>query len=94
MRQHLAAVAQATGEAPAELEATPIPEGAGLVAQTFFDLHATRSSNGFGLDPITHLELWAWQRMHHVRLTPWEIETLLLMDRAALTALQSEPNPE
>lgn len=78
---------------PPDLETRPIPDGAGLLVQTFFDLHATRGSNGFGLDPITHLELWAWQRMHHVRLTPWEVETLLLMDRASLLALQSESLP-
>ena len=53
-------------------------------------MHATRSSNGFGLDPITHAELAAWQYLHRVRLTPWEVDTVLQMDRAALVALQAE----
>lgn len=92
MRQHLQAVARATGENPPDLAAKAIPDGMATLARAYFDLHGARGSNGFALNPLTHLEIWAWQRLSHVRLTPWEVETLFLMDRAALTALQSETN--
>ena len=36
--------------------------------------------------PVTHGELCAWQHLNSVRLTPWEVETLLCCDRAAREA--------
>jgi hypothetical protein len=32
--------------------------------------------------PVTCIEIEAWQRLHGVRLTPWEVDTVLACDRA------------
>jgi hypothetical protein len=32
-------------------------------------------------------EINAWQRVFHIALTPWEVETILHIDRAALTEM-------
>lgn len=76
------------------LIAPPLPAGVELLWQAFAELHGTRRGSGFGLDPIACADVLAWQRMSRTRLTPWEVETLLLMDRAALVALQSETEPQ
>ena len=90
MRDHLNAAWQATGERPDELTPAALPPGAGLLIGTFLELHATRGSNGFGPNPITHEALRAWQHNQRVRLTPYEIDTLLHMDRAALTVIAEQ----
>jgi hypothetical protein len=33
---------------------------------------------------VGYVEIDAWQRVNNVRMTPWELETLIEMDRAAL----------
>ena len=33
--------------------------------------------------PVSHAEICAWQQLNGVRLSPWEVETVLCCDRAA-----------
>lgn len=33
--------------------------------------------------PVSHSEICAWQQLNGVRLTPWEVETVLCCDRVA-----------
>lgn len=35
-------------------------------------------------------EIIAWQKAMNVRLTPWEVETLLHLDRAALAEMMDK----
>lgn len=37
-----------------------------------------------GLMPISMTEIDAWQRVHEIRLTPWELEIIELFDGIAL----------
>ena len=53
----------------------------------FMDLHTTRPSGGFGPSAIPISEINAWQRAMSTRLTPWEVETILYLDRAALSEM-------
>ena len=85
-RQHLEAVAQATGETPPELIPLPIPAGCGAVWSVFLQLNARRGNNGMALSPIALADIVAWQTLMGVELTPWEIETLLQLDCVALAA--------
>lgn len=84
LRQHLQAAARA-GDVDERLVAQPPAAGAQLW-EAFAELSASRPA-GFGLAAVPHSEIEAWQRLHRVRLTPWEIETIMDMDRAALAAL-------
>ena len=77
----------ATGIAPPELEILPVPPGTEALLHAFEQLHAARPAGGFGIAAIPMSEIIAWQQAMGVRLTPWEVETLLYLDRAALVAL-------
>ena len=89
-RDHLEAHARATGEDPPELQVPPVPPGAEALWQAFNELSGARVPGGMGIGPITLSEIAAWQDVFRVRLTPWEVETILAIDRAALTAV-NEP---
>jgi hypothetical protein len=43
-----------------------------------------RPSSMGGLMPISMIEIDAWQRVHDIRLTPWELEIIELFDGIAL----------
>ena len=85
-RKHLEAVAAATGETPPDLIPLPIPLGCGAVWSVFLELNARRGNNGMGVSPIALADIVAWQELMGLRLTPWEIETILHLDAAALAA--------
>lgn len=51
------------------------------------DLHASRPAGGFGPAAIPLTEVIAWQRAMHARLTPWEVETIMHLDRTALAEM-------
>lgn len=57
---------------------------------TFLTLHFARPEGGLGPSAIPISEVLAWQEAFHVQLTPWEIETILYLDRAALREMQIE----
>ena len=86
-RDHLVALQNATGKTPPELEIPPVPPGTEALLHAFEQLHAARPAGGFGIASIPLTEVIAWQTAMGVRLTPWEVETLLYLDRAALAAM-------
>lgn len=94
LRAHLLAEARATGKPDPALTARVPPAGAALW-RTFTQLRG----RGTGLSAgVTHGELAAWQQLHGVALTPWEIDTLLAMDdacaeQAARQAPQASAKP-
>jgi hypothetical protein len=79
MREHLQAAAQATGRADPLLQRQP-PAAAGQLWQVFCDLSAQRAPGA----AIALTEVEAWQRLHGVRLTGWEVGCIVAMDQAAL----------
>lgn len=93
MREHLQAVAQATGKTPPELIQPDLPEGCGALVHIFLELNARRGSNGFGPTPITYHDLLAWQQFNGA-LTQWEAQTLLAMDTAATAAMVEHGNTD
>lgn len=80
MGEHLQAVWRSTGKRPPELDVPELPPGASEVWAAFCRLDNTRTSNGFGVDAITEARLVAWQQLHRVQLTPWEIECIQMLD--------------
>lgn len=90
LRTHLEAAAAASGKRPPELEVPPLPrEVRGLWAD-FCRLDATRTGSGFGVNPIDEARLLAWQQLHRVRLSPWEIEQIQMLDVLSMNALAEE----
>lgn len=53
---------------------------------SFLDLHGARGAAGFGPAPITFADMAAYQTMHLVTFTPWEVSMLSALDRVALAA--------
>lgn len=82
MRTHLHRLAQSTGKVDERLEKR-LPRGAESVWRAFLQLSGQRQS-GMATNPIALTEIEAWCRLQRVTLTPWELDTLLEMDAAAL----------
>ena len=82
LRATLHSAAAATGRADPRLLSRP-PREARALWEAFVDLNASRpmSMSASGIPPGHILD---WQRLHGVRLTAWEVGTLLDMDRAVL----------
>ena len=88
LRDHLqAAVASGAATDPLLLHTAP-PEGAALW-DAFVALNGARPV-GMAPGPVPPSEIVAWQQLMGLRLTPWEVETLMAMDRAAL-AVSNKP---
>jgi len=84
LRQHLQAAA-ASGMVPDPMLRSRPPREAAPLWETFVALNSARHA-GMQPGPILPSEIVAWQQLTGVRLSPWEAETLLDMDRAALAA--------
>lgn len=89
LRTHLQRLRANTGRVDPLLAAAaqPLPSAIAPLWEAFVALSATRGAAFEGVAPITCLEIEAWCRLHAVRLSPWEVETLLAVDRAARGAL-------
>ncbi len=76
LREHLKRAVQAGAPDPLFAEAhRPLPRaGAAL-----WDVYRAIRSAG----PVRHSEIRAWEEINRWRLSPWEVETLLCVDRAA-----------
>jgi hypothetical protein len=85
LRAHLQAAARVEGEADPRLSAR-VPEAGTALWDAFNELNASRPV-GMGPGAILHSEILAWQALHRVRLTGWEVDTLKAMDHAALAAM-------
>lgn len=90
MRHHLQAAQRSTGRTPPELVLPPLPVACRGVWELFAEMHAGRGV-GMGPEPINETRLLAWQQLHRIRLSPWEIEAIGLVDNAWLNASMPEP---
>lgn len=85
LRDHLLAAAAATGRRDPLLEHR-LPAAAGELWNAFAAL-ATSRPGGAG---IPASEIVAWQALHGVRFTPWEVDTLEALDRACAAQLRRQ----
>lgn len=85
LADHYRAVA-AMGVAVPELEPPPVPAACQALLAAFWQLRQAAGSNGVGPASITHQSVAAWAGLYGVTFTPWEVETLFVMDAAALEA--------
>jgi hypothetical protein len=66
------------------------PMEAQHIVSWFWSLNAGRRSNGWGLERLSHSEIRDWTILHGVKPTPWEVETLRVMDIAFLEGLAEQ----
>lgn len=88
LREHLQAAVAAGGAVDPRLTAEPPPEGSALWS-VFVDLSSARPMGMGGAGTVPPSEILAWQQLHGVQLSGWELDTLAAMDRAAM-AVQAE----
>lgn len=84
VRDHLAAIWRQTGVKPPELESAPFPEIFSQHWADFLELHSARTSNGFGANPITFVELDAWVRLTGNTLTSTDVKVIKMLDSVYL----------
>lgn len=59
----------------------PLRYGESLyIVERFFDLSIGRTSSGFGLTPLTWLDIDAYCRLRKIEFTNWELDLLRLLD--------------
>lgn len=64
------------------------------ILEWFWELHAGRTGNGFGPDPITWPAIDAWSRVTGTDLQPWEVRALIRLDCLWLDRAANPPEPE
>jgi hypothetical protein len=91
LRVHLQRLAQNTGRVDERLQGPGVPRCVAALWGFWLLLTQTRQA-GLGPSPITHQEVRAACDLHGVRLTPWEVETLLQLDGVVIrhSAQQSQ----
>jgi len=76
-------------DVPADYKSLPMPENYAYCLAWFDELSRTRSSNGFGQNPISYAEIDAWSRLTNIELTPLEVSAIMRLDSAYLN-IQAE----
>lgn len=84
LRAHLRRVLIMTGKCDPLLDVPPVPQCASALWRFWSSLSSTRPSS-MGLSPISHQEIAAASVLHRVTLVPWEVETILQLDRVAMS---------
>lgn len=92
LREKAGRLLQTTGRTPDTLRDLPeLPEHAAHVWRWFHDLHHSRTSNGFGPNPIPYAEIDAWARLTGTHPKPWEVNALKRMDLIYLEVNAAKP---
>lgn len=89
LRTHLQRACINTGRADPLLDEQSIAPCVRAVWDAYLNLSATRRT-GMGLAPLALTDIDAWQRLTGVRLTPWELDTLIQLDAACLAVLAKQ----
>lgn len=93
LRDQLMSVWRQTGIKPKQLDELPeLPESCYHLWKIFIDLHNTRQNSGFGVSPISYLEIEAYSRLYSIELDPWELDLLKKFDSEVLAIIAEEQN--
>jgi hypothetical protein len=82
---------QGDADAAAELdEQPPLPAATAYLWTYFQDLHVGRPSYGMGPCRLPRSEIRAWEEGEGIRLSPWEVRTLVSVDAAWVEAMNEQ----
>ena len=73
-----------TNQVIPELQIGEMPEQLLHVWHWFLQLNSQRTSNGFGVNPITNQDLWFFFQLENVEPQPWELNLIRKFDRVVL----------
>jgi len=60
----------------------------------FIKLNSSRTSNGFGVNPISYTEIYAYYSLNKTDIQPWEVEVLEAFDRVVLNLYAKKSEAE
>jgi hypothetical protein len=80
-KEHLKSLWRQTGLMPDQLKSFDLPESLAYIWDDFIELNSARTSNGYSMNPLTFLEIDAWQRLTG-KFT--DIELIKMLDRTLL----------
>ena len=78
------------GVTPEQLEPVPFPETLEYVWRDFLELNDARTSNGYTVNPISYLELDAWNRLMNKQVTAQEISIMKQLDSVFMSHYQKQ----
>lgn len=85
---------QKQGVKPKELEnLVELPRSFKQCWHFFLDLNSTRNQ-GFGVSPITYVEIYAYFNLMQLDYEPWEIEAIKAFDRIAMDVAAKQQERE
>lgn len=92
LRWHLETVYEQTGKMPEQLDIPELPYEVAHIWDCFLKLSAKRTSGFKERNPLSELEIEAWERRRRMRLDPFEIECIDALDRVYLDC-STKPAP-
>ena len=71
-----------------------LPSSCEHVWKWFIDLHSSRSSNGFGINPLSYSDTYSYFNLINMQPEEWELDLIKLIDRKVLAihAKEAEKN--
>jgi hypothetical protein len=95
LRDQLNSVWRQTGVKPKELEELKeLPESCRQVWKWFIDLNNSRSSNGYGVNPLSYSDIKAYLDMISIDVEEWELNLIKRIDNEALNSYSKEAEAE
>lgn len=86
-KAHFEQVQKSTGRPVPELDGPEFPEEGRHWWSMFMELSRARSSNGFGPNPISYIEIDAWRRLTDVDLSPFDVKMIRMLDDLWITTI-------
>ncbi len=71
-----------------------LPESCTQVWRWFIDLNNSRSSNGFGVNPISYSDIKAYIDLIGVEIEDWELQLIKQLDNEAMNSYAKEAELE
>ena len=91
MRSKLEAVSKQLGRPVKELEnLIQLPVSMQQVWLYFMELHNSRSSNGFGVNPISYSDIKSYFELHDIVPSEWEIKLIKQLDIVVLNIISAQ----
>lgn len=85
IRHHLECEFRQTGIMPEQLRQPEFPVHLEQVWSYFSELNRARCGNGFGANPLSYVEIAAWNSLTDAQVTPLEVQIIRALDNLYLT---------
>jgi hypothetical protein len=84
LNDHLKSLWRQTGRKPDQLERVEFPPLMRAVWSHFLELNNARTSNGFGANPLTYAEIYAWNNLTGANVSADDVRIIKQLDNVYL----------